>query len=78
MHEKSEVIVQVVKSCNYMYNTLAWDPNFKIPLSQSESMEFYSSEMTIFFGASSGNDLGKVTVKRPLSIVALICSTCTP
>ena len=32
--------------------------------------------MVIFFGASSGKVLGNVTVKRPFSMVALICSSC--
>ena len=32
--------------------------------------------MTIFFGASSGKVFGNVIVKRPSSMVALICSPC--
>ena len=37
----------------------------------------YRSEMTIFFGASSGVLLGNVMVKTPFSIVAVISSSCT-
>ena len=40
-------------------------------------MIVYRSEMRIFFGSGSGNVLGNVTVKRPFSMIALICSSCT-
>ena len=32
--------------------------------------------MTIFFGAFLGKSLGNLTVKRPFSMVALMCSFC--
>ena len=70
---------KLLKDCYYtMHNTLAWNngPWELQSKSESKSIRFHRSDMTIFFGANSGNVFGKVTVKRPSSIVALIWSSC--